>query len=260
MNWKDSLLNRPQMESEVPLRFGKSRLFVSTLAAQLFCEQKVDFEEQFGKEELEVQKVGTEIHDTLVPTEVIPTEQLIKHIEEKKTITSIFPTRYETEGIVISGIHDGLIFRDGKPLYLLEIKTTRNPNNLKKTYPGERFQAFLYALSLEQMGFDISGMKIVIPKVLQDVQRESIVEPLIRYLDGEENALEQEFNSRIRIHKYSLTLKRRDKTLETISDLVAYWREERKPRGASSYIKCKFCQFNTSCPKSLFRPLDKGNN
>ena len=260
MTWKDSLLKIPSMESEVPLRFGKTRLFVSTLSAQLFCEQKVDFEEQFGKEELEVQKVGTEIHDTLVPTEEVDVEEIVKGIEGRAIYTTIFPTRFERDGIVISGIHDGLIFRDGVPHYLLEIKTTRNPNNLQKTYPGERFQAFLYALSLEQMGFNISKMKIIIPKVLQNIPRESIIDPLIRYLDGEENALKSEFDSGIKIHQYTLTMNRRRKTLETINDLISYWKELRKPRGASSYIKCKFCQFNTSCPKSLFRPLGKENH
>lgn len=255
VTWEDSLRGKFSKESTVPLRFEKTRLYVSTLAAQLYCEQKVDLEERFGKEDKEVQKVGTEIHNTLVPTEIIETEDLIDEIKKKKVYTTIFPTRYEHDGVIISGIHDGLIFKNGKPVYLIEIKTTRNPKNLQRVHAGERFQAFLYFLSLEQMGFDVSNLKILIPKVLQDVRRHSFIPSLIRYLNDNKEDFENQFEGKIRIHKYSLTEKRRRDTLSKIEDLVQYWREQRPPTGADTYFKCKYCDFNTSCQKSLFRPL-----
>jgi CRISPR/Cas system-associated exonuclease Cas4 (RecB family) len=40
----------------------------------------------------------------------------------------------------------------------------------------------------------------------------------------------------------------------SVMEKKGYWLGEREPTSSTSVMKCKACEYNSVCPKSLFRP------
>lgn len=247
-SWEDSLhKNIKEMKSEINLRNDFERIHVSTLSSQLYCEKKVEYDIEFQPEDTETQITGTVIHDSFIPVEEITIEELISNVKSGSRVVSIFHVFLKIGDVLISGIHDGVVFNNGKLKYLFEIKTTKNPRNLLKIWPGERLQSIIYALSLEYMGFDISSLKIVIPKAMQSIEKSSIIDPLLNYLDNKSNELESLYGEEIKIHSFTLTKKRREDAINELGKLIKYWKNEREALFSGNYNKCKYCDYKDIC-------------
>ncbi|MCY3413533.1 MAG: PD-(D/E)XK nuclease family protein [Candidatus Heimdallarchaeota archaeon] len=245
--WKESLkVDISTLSSEIELANEFDRVYISTLGAQLYCEKKVEFDIQYKPESTDIQKRGTEIHQALIPTEEIDIDDLIDRIDNNEEQISIFPVFFNYGEVLISGIHDGIVFRKGKPKYLFEIKTTRNLRNLEKIWPGERFQSILYAMALQQMGFDISSLKIIILKVSQDIDSASYIDKVLLALDKMQ-PLPENLRSLMNIHSFGLTDKRREEQTKILDNLLHYWKRMRMANGVTNRNKCKYCDYTKEC-------------
>ena len=248
-NWKTNLklfCENPG-KSEIILRHGVERVYISSLASQLYCENKLDFDIINQPESNTQQIKGNEIHDALIPMEETSIEKIIEQIENKIEIIAIFPVYFDFKGVKISGITDGILFRDGKPIYLFEIKTTNG--SIDKIWPGELFQAELYSHALEFMGFDIRNLSIIIPKVKQEIDKESLIKIMINTIDNAKRGRKSIKlpNRPIRIHviKYSSISKLEFEL--TLNKLISFWRDNRTPNHSGNPAKCKSCPYTAEC-------------
>ena len=84
-SWQNSIRNEKKLTSrtDLVLRHNFDRVFVSSLASQLYCEIKLDFDIKTQPEPTSEQKHGTEIHDALIPVELVTPEELINNIESR---------------------------------------------------------------------------------------------------------------------------------------------------------------------------------
>lgn len=246
MTWQEALQNseNPQPSSIIDLRHGFDRVFVSSLASQLYCEIKIDFDVIYKPEPSPQQQLGTEIHDALIPVEPVPIETIIKDIESKLELVTIFPVYFEYNGVLITGITDGVVFRQGKPRYLFEIKTTKG--RIDKVWPGERLQSQLYALALDYMGFDLSNLEIIIPKVKQQVNKTALVKEMLNSLDNpEQSTLMSDYP--IQLHRFRFTANRKKSTKQSLDELITFWKDQRQAKPSGSVAKCRPCPYKTEC-------------
>lgn len=133
INWEDSLRKGAQ-PCKSKIRFDLSYVPISHFAKQYFCEKQLDYEYSVGKETSEKEIEGTFIHENVFATEEVDLEQLIESIANSSFYACVFPLYFEINGISFCGIPDGIIFSEGKPILLIELKTTSgNPYTLYKT-------------------------------------------------------------------------------------------------------------------------------
>jgi CRISPR/Cas system-associated exonuclease Cas4 (RecB family) len=101
------------------------------------------------------------------------------------------------------------------------------------------------------MGFNVTKANIVIPKVYQEIEKKSLIQPIIRYLQKiDRDSFIQEYGDQVKIHKMSLTPLRRERALKFLDNLFHYWKEERKANFSDSYYKCRACSYKDTCPGS----------
>jgi hypothetical protein len=208
--WQQSLIlinHRELPVSKISLRHNYERIPIHKMADQLFCEMKIDFDEEYPSERSPEKIEGLIIHDSLVPTKKEDIETVINIIENGKDVFAKFGTYFNYKGVVIIGKHDGAFFQNGIPLYLLEIKSTKGTIN--EVYPSEKIQAYLYALALESMGFDTSQLLIIILKVKMNIERSNLIKAIRDYLKCGDSCpnilLDRPF---IIIHQWYLSLPR----------------------------------------------------
>lgn len=245
-----------KLKSSIDLKYGLKKLYISTLASQFYCEKKIEYDIEYeiehGKtESTEIQKKGTKIHDAVIPVEPITKEELIEKIETESELTTIFPVFFQYKEVIITGIHDGLYFKDNKAKFLFEIKTTTNSKYLNKVWPGESFQAILYALALEHMGMNIDDLIIVIPKISQEFEKETLIDQIILYLESNntkfKNKFDKKYQNIIFIHKFKLTQLRKGKALRELRKLLKYWKMERDAEITNNKNKCLSCMHKDIC-------------
>ncbi|OLS25348.1 MAG: hypothetical protein HeimC3_15620 [Candidatus Heimdallarchaeota archaeon LC_3] len=248
-NWKKKLKQFSEGfgKSDLDLRHGVEKVFISSLASQLYCENKLNLDIIFQPGGTQEQIQGTEIHEFLIPIEKISIDEIIETIESGKEIITIFPVYFTFKGVIISGITDGVLFRDEKPIYLFEIKTTKG--SIDKIWPGELLQAKLYCYALEFMGFNVNDLLIVIPKVKQEIDKKSLIKTMIKLIDkakkGKKSIKIPNVPIRIHILKYS-NISKLDFEL-TLNRLITFWTEDRKPHHSGNPAKCKPCQYVEEC-------------
>ncbi|WP_321416490.1 hypothetical protein [uncultured Methanomethylovorans sp.] len=159
INWKDSLRKEVQ-PCQSKIRFDLSYVPISHFAKQYFCEQQLDYEYSVGKETSEKEIEGTFIHEEVFSAEEVDLEQIIDSIANSRFYACTFPLYFEINEILFCGTPDGIIYSKGKPIFLIEFKTTSgNPYAL---YKNQTIQAEAYAFALENMGFDCNNLCIVI--------------------------------------------------------------------------------------------------
>lgn len=246
-SWQDNLINFDELviNSEIKLRHDFEQLFISSLASQLYCEKKLEFDIKYKPEPTAEQKLGTEIHEELIPVEPVEAGKLVNDIEAGKEVVSIFPVFYQYQKISIAGIHDGVVFENSKPRYLFEIKSTGG--KLDKVWPGEKFQAFLYGFALEKMGFDTSELEIVIPKVKQSIEKEGLINPILYHLKNKSIHKFHLENPKIRLHIFDFSQKNKSDIIIQLNELVKFWKKEREAEGSRNLAKCGPCSYRDEC-------------
>lgn len=242
------------LSGEKGLRHGTSFVPVSTIASQFYCEYKVENEFAFGEVATEAKDRGTDLHDELIPQEPITKNQFAELVSRKETSYAVLHVWGAVGGLRLVGTPDHIVWSEGRPLWLVELKTTRgDPTSL---WPDQISQIRIYGLLLELMGFDCSRLRLALVRLrageLADEERVLWVERVSSCLEsGKLAELEAEYRSAMKVH-----LLAHDKAAAeaSVMEKRGYWKGEREATSSTSVGKCKACEYVSVCPKSLFRP------
>ena len=147
-------------------RHGSSFVAVSSIAEQYYCEYKLENEFAPGEIPTEAKETGTALHDELMPTEKITREEFASLVSRKEPSLAVMGVWGPVGGLKVAGIPDHIIWSQGRPLWVIELKTTKgDPTPL---WEDQENQARVYGLLLDRMGFDCSKMKLALLRLKTD--------------------------------------------------------------------------------------------
>ena len=239
-------------ESAKPdLRHGTKFVAVSSIANQFYCEYKVENEFTMGEIPTEAKETGTSLHDELMPTVPIGREEFARMVGRKKPSLGVLRVWGAAQGIRLVGMPDHIVWKESRPLWLVELKTTKgDPSPL---WEDQENQARIYGLLLELMGFECSLMQLAVVRLKTDElteaeKREWIVRVSDALLGNKINALEAEHRGTMKAHLF-----RHDRRLAeaAVASKAGYWLNQREPTSSTSTGKCRACEYASVCPKSL---------
>ena len=131
-------------------RHNTAFVAVSSISEQFYCEYKVENEFAFGEISTEAKDAGMELHDELIPQVAITRKQFIELVERKEPSFAVLRVWGTVGGLRIVGMPDHIVWSEGSPLWLVELKTTKgDPGSL---WPDQIAQIRIYALLLDLMG------------------------------------------------------------------------------------------------------------
>ena len=234
-------------------RHNTSFVAVSSIAEQYYCEYKLENEFDLGDIPTEAKDSGTILHDELMPTERIAREEFARLVEGEKPSLAVLGVWGEAGGLKVVGVPDHIIWSKGRPLWVVELKTTRrNPGPL---WEDQENQVRIYGLLLERMGFDCSKVRLAVVwlrkgELGEDVKMDWILEVSEALLEGKTQELEDRHPGMMKVH---LLVHEAAIAEKAISSKAGYWLDAREPASRSSDGKSRACEYNRSCPMSLFR-------
>jgi hypothetical protein len=136
----------------------------------------------------------------------------------------------------------------------MELKTTRgDPQPL---WEDQENQVRIYGLLLDRMGFDCSKMRLAVVRLksgdLRDEEkREWILKVSAALIQGKMSELEVKYRGVMKAHILEHSAERAEKAVRS---KAGYWLREREPIPSTSVGKCRACEYNAVCPKSLYKP------
>ncbi len=234
-------------------RHDASFVAVSSIAQQYYCEYKVENEFKFGEVPTEAKAEGTDLHDELIPLEEISGKEFASLVGGKEPAFAVMRVWGSVGGLKVIGTPDHIIWKGGKPLWLMELKTTRgDPNPL---WEDQENQVRVYGLLLERMGFDCSELKLAVVRVkageLADDQKQLwLLRVSAALMEARVGELEQESGRSLKVHVLNHDSARAERA---VAAKAGYWLREREPESSSSPGKCRACEFAKACEKSLAR-------
>ena len=239
------------LSAKQEFRHGASVVGVSTIASQFYCEYKVENEFALGKVPTEVKERGTELHDELIPGVEITGEEFVRLVRKKKPAYAVLRVWGNVGGLRVVGMPDHIVWSEGRPLWLVELKTTRGDPGI--LWDDQMIQARIYGLLLEQMGFDTTQLKLAVVRVRsqglsEDDRREWTLRVSEALMNKRTAELESEYGGLMKIH---LITHDRSAAEASVAAKSAYWKSEREPTSSTSVGKCRACEYNPACPKSL---------
>src|SRR5712692_884341 len=230
-------------------RHETSFVAVSAIAEQYYCEYKLENGFVLGEIPTETKNSGTAVHGELMPTEEISKEGFAKLVSKKKPSLAVLGLWGSAGGLKVIGTPDHIVWSKGKPLWVVELKTTKgDPTPL---WEDQENQVRIYGLLLDRMGFDCSQMRLAVIRLKSDElsreEKESwILKVSAALLEGRVQRLEEEYQGRMKAH-----LLRHDmhKAEDAIASKSGYWLKQREPYSSDSVGKCRACEYNSVCPK-----------
>jgi PD-(D/E)XK nuclease superfamily len=253
--WRDLWKREEEFMSSAKhdLRHGSSFVGVSTLASQYYCEYKVENEFAFGEVPTEAKETGTELHDELVPTVEMTADAFTRLVSRKEPSYAVLNVWGTVGGLRLVGTPDHVVWSEGRPLWLVELKTTRgDPNPL---WEDQENQARIYGALLDQMGFDCSELRLAVVRLktdaLSDEERKGwAVRVSNALMNGRIDALEAEHRGTMKVYQMMHDRRLAEKA---IAAKRGYWTGEREPTSSTSAGKCRACEYRAVCAKSLAR-------
>ena len=235
-------------------RHSASFVSVSSIAEQFYCEYKVENGFLLGEIPTEAKDLGTALHDELVPTEEIDEEEFVRLVSRKEPSYAVLRVWGTVGGLRIVGMPDHIVWAEGRPLWLVELKTTRgDPTPL---WEDQENQVRIYGLLLDLMGLDCSRLGLALVRIkaeeLSDEERRAWVAEVSTALQsGKVGELESRLGGRMKVH-----LLRHDRraAVGAIVSKSDYWLGKREPTSSTSVGKCRACEYSSACPKSLSKP------
>jgi hypothetical protein len=236
------------------LRHGVSSVGVSTLAGQFYCEYKVENEFALGEIPTEAKEEGTLLHDELIPMKPISKDGFVKLVGQKEPSYAVLKVWGKLGDIRLVGEPDHIIWSEEKPLWLVELKTTAG--DPKAIWDDQLNQILIYGALLEKMGFDCSKLRLALVRVrakeFSDEQKSAWIVLISKNLEqGRAKELEAEHRGAMRVHLidhdvYAAEL--------GVRKMQGYWLGEREAISSTSIGKCRACEYNSVCSKTLYRP------
>jgi CRISPR/Cas system-associated exonuclease Cas4 (RecB family) len=225
------------------------------MAGQFYCELKVDNSFVKGEIQTEAKTEGNLLHGEILAMKETTMEQIVLNIEREEVYAASFPLASLVRDIVIAGIPDAIIFVQGKPSFVVELKTTVGDPNI--LYQDQEFQAGIYGLILEGMGFDCSALTLAIIRLrrkepmMEEQRRKFLSIAMLALPANEPKLIERAFKGKARVHLVSF---KKDVILQQVEWAKNYWLFTREPLPTKNPRKCKACEFNDTCPSSLWDP------
>ena len=251
--WKDNLSSINHFLEKKRFRHAVRAVSASSIGTQFFCEMKVEQDFIHGEIETEEKKEGDTLHSELLAMKPTSQKRLIREIEEERVVVASFPLAGEAEGLVLMGVPDAVVFQEGKPTHVIELKTTRGDPSI--LFDGQRAQAVIYGLLLDLVGFDCTKLNLLVTKLVRqsqmsEEQKERFLDMLTKtLLEGEDLAgIASESGGRFFSHSFAY---RRGEGIKVLNQIRGYWLESRLPRATSNPNKCGGCEFKKVCPSSL---------
>lgn len=238
-------------------RHGTSFVAVSSIAEQYYCEYKVENEFALGEVPTEAKDTGTALHDELLPMEEIGKDEFVRLVSGRKPALAVLNVWGTAGGLKVLGTPDHIIWLKGKPLWIVELKTTKgDPHFL---WEDQENQVRIYGLLLDLMGFDCTEMRLAVVRIksgqLDDESKQKwILRVSDALLEGGEHRLEEEFPGIMKVH---LLRHERGRAVKAVTSKSAYWLDEREPTSSSSVGKCRACEYSSTCERSLTRPISE---
>ena len=235
-------------------RHGTSFVAVSSIAEQYYCEYKLENEFALGEIPTETKDSGAALHDELMPTERISRKEFVKLVSKKAPTLAVVGVWGSAGGLKVVGVPDHIIWSEGKPLWVVELKTTRgDPNPL---WEDQENQVRVYGLLLDRMGFDCSKMRLAVVRLKsgelsEDEKKEWILKVSQALIRNKMWGLETKYHGRMKAHLLEHDIGRAEKA---VFSKAGYWLKEREPASSTSVGKCRACEYNSVCPKSLYKP------
>lgn len=255
LGWKDRIQPDESIFEKRRFRNDVKAIAASSIAAQYFCEMKVEQGFIHGEVETEAKIEGDVLHEQLLEMRPTTREKLIEGIEKRKLFIASFPLATEFEQLVLVGVPDAVVFQDGRPTHLIELKTTRGDPAV--VYDDQRAQVNVYGLLLDEMGFNCSGLKMIIVKFrrqnsMSAEEKSEFLQILTGALVSKMNLgeLAQQSENGIVVHTLDYE---RDSSIRTLNQTMGYWLGEREPVPTTNPNKCRACEFKEVCPSSLVR-------
>ncbi len=151
--------------------------------------------------------------------------------------------------VPILGLPDLIINLDGKPAYIIELKTTSNPANIRTIRGREALQCESYFHMVNYLGFKPRGAAII--KIVRGSEFRIIdnIDLIIKRLEDDEGSVQlMKYVTihRIRVREFNDFLRDVDYALE-------YWLGLRNPKASPNRGLCSFCEHRGYCPYSVVR-------
>lgn len=239
------------LSAKPEFRHETSFVGVATLAGQFYCEYKVENEFALGEVPTEAKETGTELHDELMPTVKISADEFAKLVSGKGPSYAVLGVWGTIGGLRLVGMPDHVVWSEGRPLWLVELKTTRG--DPKPLWEDQENQVRIYGLLLEEMGFDCSRLRLALVRVKgselsEEDRREWAMRVSEALLQGKAEELEAKSGDLMKVH-----LIRHDRRLAeaAVRAKRGYWTGEREPTSSTSVGKCRACEYRSVCDKSL---------
>ena len=235
-------------------RHGAPFIAVSSVAEQYYCEYKLENEFEVGEITTETKDSGTALHAELMPTERISRDEFANLVSQQEPSLAVLGVWGSVGPLKLIGEPDHIVWRGGRPLWVIELKTTRgDPSPL---WEDQENQVRIYGLLLDRMGFDCSVMQLAVVRLKSDGLSEEEKEQWIlrvsaALLAGGIGKLESEFEGKMKAHLLQHDLRKAE---AAVVSKAGYWLMQREPVSSTSVGKCRACEYNATCKKSLYKP------
>jgi len=234
-------------------RHGTAFVGVSTLAGQYYCEYKVENEFALGEIPTEAKETGTELHDELIPGVEIAAKDFVKLVTRKEQSYAVMRVWGAVGGLRLVGMPDHIVWSEGRPLWLVELKTTKG--DPKPLWEDQENQVRIYGLLLDSMGFDCSKLRLAIVRLragelAEEERRLWILSVSDALIEDKVAELEMKHGGAMKVHVLAHD---RSAAETSVKNKRGYWTGERQPTSSDSVGKCRACEYNLVCPKSLHK-------
>jgi hypothetical protein len=227
------------------LRFGVKCIAVSDVAAQYYCEKKVEMAYTYGQVETLSIKRGKEAHELLLKDAVeIGMRQAFQRIYSGEPFWAReMPLLGRHGDVILAGRCDAVFFFKNHPLLLFEHKFSSR----RIPFSDHHVQARLYCYLLHLMGWDTSGLRYALVMAplesRDDPQLRKTPSHVVRAL------MEKKDVDKIVLGKASVYLNRFDlkKTVEELEWALDFWKQKREPIPTRKPAKCLSCEFREKC-------------
>jgi len=230
------------------LRFKSKLVAVSEIAAQYYCEKKVELRRIHGEEETPEIKEGKVAHDLLLKDTVQASREEIlrKVFSGEPVMVREMPLLGKHNNVIIDGMADAVLLLGGDPVLLLEHKSSKR----SIPFSGHHVQAGLYCHLLNLMGWDTSRTKYALVMAPPECREDGALREIPQYIlkhRGERKLMLKLQSGCANIYIYDFDPK---KTVDDLNWALDFWKGQRSAVPTKKHGKCMVCQFNKLCTAS----------